>query len=158
MVNPGLVLGPALDPDLSSSHQLVRMIATGKYPALPRAGYAIADIRDVAAAHVRALEVPEAHGERFLIAGGFLTLKEIGAIVARVLPDIARRVPRLEVPDAVVRMLSYADRALGAVVPDLGHRRTVANAKARHVLGLDFRSPEEAVEAAALSLRRLRLI
>jgi nucleoside-diphosphate-sugar epimerase len=158
VINPGLVLGPALDPDLSSSHQLLRMLATGKYPALPRVGYAIADMRDVAAAHVAALTVPQAAGERFLVASGFLTLKEIGAEIVRVLPDLARRVPTMEVPDAMVRMMAMADRNLAAVVPDLGRRREVSSEKSQRVLGLSYHSPQEAVASAAQSLRALKLI
>lgn len=158
VLNPGLVLGPALGRDLSSSHEVVRMLATGKYPAVPKVGYAIVDIRDVADAHVRALESPASAGERFIIANGFLTFREMAGLVARTLPDLARRVPKFEVPDAMVRMMSVADRSLAAVLPDLGRRRTVSNAKAQAGLGLAFRPPQEAVAAAAKSLRDLGLV
>ena len=60
--------------------------------------------------------------------------------------------------DFAVRWLSHIDRRLKAVLPDLAHPRPVSNAKAQAVLGQTFRSPQEAVRAAALSLRELRLI
>lgn len=157
-VNPGLVLGPAADRDLTTSHDLVRMIARGSYPALPRVSYPIVDIRDVAEAHVRALDEPAAAGHRFLVANGNLTMKEIGLAIAAALPDLARKVPKLEVPDTMVRVLALADRSLKAVLPDLGIRRTVSNAQARRILGIEFRPPVEAVAATARSLRDLGLV
>src|SRR5690606_3863591 len=41
VINPGLVFGPALDLDLSTSHEILALMAKGKYPAAPRAGYSI---------------------------------------------------------------------------------------------------------------------
>src|SRR5690606_22130545 len=58
VINPGLVYGPALDLDLSTSHEVLTLMAKGKYPAAPRAGYAVVDVRDVAAAHVVAMTHP----------------------------------------------------------------------------------------------------
>lgn len=43
---------------------------TGKLFGNPKIKYTITDVRDVALAHLRALEVPEAAGERILIASG----------------------------------------------------------------------------------------
>jgi nucleoside-diphosphate-sugar epimerase len=158
VINPGFVQGPALDADLSTSHRVIQMMGQGQYPALPRAGYAIVDVRDVADMHVQAMQHPQAAGERFICANGFLTLREIAAVVADTLPDLARKVPRWEVPDAVASVLAYLNRDLLAVLPDLGHRRLCDNRKARERLGFTFRSPRDAVASAAKSLRELRLL
>jgi dihydroflavonol-4-reductase len=158
VINPGFVQGPALDADLSTSHRFIQMMGQGQYPAVPRAGYAMVDVRDVAAMHVVAMEHPQAAGQRFICANGFLTLREIAAIVADTLPDLAPKVPRWEVPDAVVSVLGYLNRDLLAVLPDLGHRRLCDNGKAREQLGFAFRSPRDAVASAAKSLRELRLL
>src|SRR5919108_3654456 len=91
VINPGFVQGPALDADLSVSHRLLQRMAQGQYPAVPRAGYEIVDVRDVAAMHVLAMKHPQAPGQRFICANGFLTLREIAAIVAETLPDDARK-------------------------------------------------------------------
>jgi nucleoside-diphosphate-sugar epimerase len=158
VINPGFVQGPALDADLSASHRLVQKMADGQFPAVPRAGYEIVDVRDVAAMHVLAMKHPQAPGERFICANGFLTLREIAAIVADTLPDVARKVPRWEIPDPVASVLAYLNRDLLAVLPDIGHRRLCDNRKAREQLGFKFRSPRDAVASAAKSLRELRLV
>lgn len=158
VINPGFVQGPALDGDLSTSHEVICFMARGKYPAAPRAGFAVVDVRDVASAHVAAMVHPAAAGERFLATSGFLMLREMAQIVGHTLPDTASRVPRREIPDFVVRGMALFDRNLLALLPDLSTRRTCDSTKARERLGLTFRPAREAVAAAAKSLRELAII
>ena len=158
VINPGFVQGPALDSDLSTSQEVICLMARGKYPAAPRAGFAVVDVRDVAAAHAAAMTLPSAAGERFLVTGGYLMLREMAHLVGQTLPDMASRVPRREIPDFIVRGLSLFDRSLLALLPDLSIHRLCDNTKARERLGLSFRSAKEAVAASAASLRELGVI
>ncbi len=157
-VNPAIVFGPATDSDISSSHEVIKLMAMGAYPAAPKVGFPISDVRDVAATHVLAMTKPEAAGKRFLTANGFLRLIEVGRLVADALPDLQGKVPRRELPDLLVRAVAIIDRRLKAVIPDLGHPRPISNAQAQRVLGQTFHSAPEAVKAAALSLRELGVI
>jgi len=59
-INTGLVLGPALDKRLSTSHVLLRMLGRGAYMAIPKLALPIVDVRDVARHHVVALTHPSA--------------------------------------------------------------------------------------------------
>ena len=68
-VNPAIVLGPATDTDISSSHEVIKLMAKGAYPAAPKVGFPISDVRDVAATHVLAMTAPAAAGKRFLTNG-----------------------------------------------------------------------------------------
>ena len=47
-VNPTLVLGPVLGHDFSESVQVVVRLVSGRVPGLPRLGFNIVDVRDVA--------------------------------------------------------------------------------------------------------------
>lgn len=158
VVNPAFVLGPVPDGALSTSQEVLRLMAEGAYPAAPKVGFPISDVRDVAVTHALAMTHPEAAGQRFLSANGFLRLIEIGRLLADVLPDLKSKVPRFELPDMVVRGLSMVDPRLKAVLPDLGFPRPITNAKVAGALGQQFRSPQEAVRSAAASLRELRVI
>jgi nucleoside-diphosphate-sugar epimerase len=158
VVNPAFVLGPAPDSDLSTSHEVLKLMGKGAYPAAPKVGFPISDVRDVAVTHALAMIHPQAAGERFLSANGFMRLFEIGRLLADTLPDLKWRVPKFEMHDFTVRALSYLDHRLKAVLPDLGHPRPISNAKAHSLLGQSFRSPQEAVKAAAQSLRELHVI
>jgi dihydroflavonol-4-reductase len=158
VVNPGFVQGPAVDADLSTSHELYRVMARGVYPAAPRISFPVADVRDVAVAHVEAAFRPQAAGNRYLIGEGELGLYELGRILARELPDLKSKVPKFELPDAVVRALSIVDARMRTILPELGQRKVYKNAKALAELGLTLRSGDEAATAAVRSLRDLRLI
>ncbi|KAK0573507.1 hypothetical protein LWI29_009248 [Acer saccharum] len=60
-INPGLVIGPLLQPTLNLSVEIVlKLIANGDrtFPS----PYRFVDVRDVAYAHIRAFEVPTARG------------------------------------------------------------------------------------------------
>jgi nucleoside-diphosphate-sugar epimerase len=157
-VNPAIVLGPATDSDISSSHEVIKLMAKGAYPAAPKVGFPISDVRDVAATHVLAMTTPAAAGKRFLTANGFLRLIEVGRLVADTLPDLKDEVPGRELPDWLVRLVALFDKRLKAVIPDLAHPRPVSNTQAQSVLGQTFRSAPEAVKSAALSLRELGVI
>ncbi|MBL8564609.1 MAG: aldehyde reductase [Hyphomicrobiaceae bacterium] len=158
VVNPGFVQGPALDPDLSTSLEVQHLMGKGAYPGAPRIEFPVADVRDVAEIHVKAMTSPAAAGERFIAANGTATLYGIGQQIAAALPDLARKVPRFEMPDVMVRGLAVVDKRLRTVLPELGIVRVCSNAKARDTLGHEFRSAETAIRDAALSLRALKII
>jgi nucleoside-diphosphate-sugar epimerase len=102
---PAMVFGPFLDaPDalpssptgLNTSNQLVwDVLRTGENgPMPPTKGPVWVDVRDVADAHVRALEMPEMGGRRFLLAKDVYCTQEIADVAREVLPPKHRhRVP-----------------------------------------------------------------
>jgi len=52
------------------------------------------DVRDVALSHVRAMELPEAAGRRFITVAGYTSNAEVSAIVARRHPAIRNKLPQ----------------------------------------------------------------
>jgi len=158
VINPAFVQGPALDADLSTSHDLYRLMARGLYPAAPRIRFPVADVRDVANAHVEAAIRPIAAGRRYIIGEGQLRLFELGRILARECPDLRGKVPKFELPDIAVRALARFDKRLRTVLPELGQEKDYTNARVRDDLGLDLIPADAAATAAVRSLRDLRLI
>lgn len=158
VINPAFVQGPALDDDLSTSHELMRLMAAGTYPAAPKVVFPVCDVRDAAAAHVEAMLRPEAAGQRFIIAQGETRLYDIGQRMVAECPDLKSKAPRFELPDSAVRALAVFDKRLRTILPELGSHRVCSNRKAREILGLTLRGPDEAIGAAARSLRELKLI
>jgi len=157
-VNPGVVLGPALDKDLSTSHVLIRLLGRGVYPALPKVAFPVVDVRDVARQHVTAMTHPDAAGSRWLACNGTLSLRDIGRVIVDALPDLERKVPTIELPSAMVRLASHFDRNLKSIRADLGRANLCDNSKTVNKLGIEFRSADEAVSSAAKSLRELGII
>jgi nucleoside-diphosphate-sugar epimerase len=156
VVNPTGVFGPVLGPDFSTSIQLVKRLLDGAMPGLPRVAFGIVDVRDVADLHVRAMSEPAAAGERFLaVAGEFMTVPEIAAVLRERMGADAKKVPTRVLPDWLVRLVSRFDSSVKQIVPELGKVKQASNAKAKGLLGWAPRSNEEAIVATAESLLRL---
>jgi len=151
-VNPSVVLGPVLSRDFSESVQLVERLLTGRVPGLPRLGFSIVDVRDVADLHIRAMTAPEAAGQRFIAAGDFAWMADLAALLRARLGEAANKVPTRRVPDLFVRVAALFDKSLAAVVPRLGEKRRFSSAKAQKMLGWRPRSLEETVLDCARSL------
>lgn len=93
---PGGVYGPH-DPHDGESLQTVRGIARRAFTFLPNAGFAICDVRDVAAVHAAAME--QGRGPRRYMAGGHYTrLRDLVGLVAH---STGRRLPTLPAPAAM---------------------------------------------------------
>ena len=157
-INPGFVQGPALDDDLSTSHELYRLMARGIYPAAPRIRFPVCDVRDVAAAHAQALVVPQAAGHRFIIANGETGLFALGQALAAECPDLKKKVPKFQLPDAAVRTLAVFDKRLRTVLPELGREKKCTAEKVQRELGVTLRDGDAAIRDAIQSLRALGLI
>jgi nucleoside-diphosphate-sugar epimerase len=156
VVNPVAVFGPVLSPDYSPSVLLLRRLMDGSVPACPRLYFGVVDVRDVADLHVRAMTHPAAKGERFLaVAGDCMSILEIAKVLRRRMGASARKVPRFQLPDWLVRIAAIRNSAVKQVLPELGKVKNSTNEKARRVLGWTPRSNEESIVAAAESLVRL---
>jgi dihydroflavonol-4-reductase len=157
-INPSFVLGPPLDRHVEASADLALMLLRGKYPVAPRWGIEFVDVRDVAEAHLRAMEMPAAAGKRFIASGGPLTVIEAARIIAGQFPAYARKMPRMVVPDVAIRLLGLVDRAVAAIVPDLGPVKTASSQAARDTLKMTFRPAEEALVAMTSRLIEMKLV
>jgi nucleoside-diphosphate-sugar epimerase len=159
VVNPVLVLGPVLGRDFSPSIALVQRLLAGAIPGCPRLYFGIVDVRDVADLHVRALTHPAAKGERFLaVAGDFMSVREIAAVLKARLGPAAGRVPTRQLPDWLVRVVALAHPQARQILPELGKVKNGSGEKARRLLGWAPRSREDAIVATAESLLRLGLL
>src|SRR4029077_17840510 len=102
-VNPGLVLGPVLGADYSASIEVVKKLLDGSIPALPRFGFNVVDVRDIARLHVLAMTTPQAAGQRFIGSGDFYWMSDVARILREGLGDKAKKAPSIPIPDFVAR-------------------------------------------------------
>ena len=151
-INPGLVLGPLLDADWGTSGEAVKKLMERDFPAVPDLGWAPVDVRDVAAAHVAAMETPEAAGERFLCAIEHASMRDIAAILDRHFSDRGYKIPTGKLPGWVMRLLAIFDKTARLALNDLGVRQNIDNSKIKRVLGWRPRGLEEMVVAMGESL------
>jgi dihydroflavonol-4-reductase len=151
-INPSVVLGPVLSGDYSASVQVVERLLSGRIPGIPRLGFNVVDVRDVADLHIRAMTAPEAGGQRFIAAGTFGWLADLAILLRARLGDAASKVPTRQVPDFLVRLAALLSRELQTAVPRLGQKRDFTSAKAQATLGWRPRPLEETVLDCARSL------
>jgi len=159
VVNPVAVLGPLLGPDASTSIELIKRLMDGSMPGTPKVAFGLVDVRDVADLHVRAMTAPEAAGERFLAIGeDFRWVHEIGEWLREALPQRAKKIPKRQLPNPLVRLAARFDGSLRQLTPELGVRKRATNEKARRLLAWAPRGDREAVVATAESLLALGLV
>lgn len=151
-VNPGAVLGPVLGRDFSASIEIVKKMLEGSLPGMPRLGFPLVDVRDIADLHVRALTHPAAAGQRYIGAGPFLWFTEIAQVLRERLGPKARHVPTRTVPDFMVRLLANFDPVTKSVTFELGRERRVSSRKAQEQLGWTMRPVEDSIVATAETL------
>ncbi|KAL2355447.1 hypothetical protein BJ546DRAFT_1060464 [Cryomyces antarcticus] len=142
---PPLVLGPivhylnSLDA-LNTSNQRVRDITMGKAKdeIMPTGVYIWVDVRDLALAHVKAMEVPEATNKRFFVTAGYFSNKEIAQVIAKNFPQYKNELPTEKTP--------------GGDYPEGGIYK-YNNKRVQEVLGIKFRSLEESIVDTVKSLQ-----
>jgi len=157
-INPPFIMGPALDHDVEASGQTILNFLRGRYPLIPNYGIEMVDVRDVAEAHVRALERPSAAGHRLIGSGGPMHFADIGPLLAREFPAFKRKMPKAILPDFLARLAAMFDPGVRSIAPDIGPIKRVSTKTAREILEMTFRPAEEAVVAMARSLIELKLV
>ncbi|MDQ7904421.1 NAD-dependent epimerase/dehydratase family protein [Phytohabitans sp. ZYX-F-186] len=149
---PVAIFGPVLSRGNASSVDIVGRLLAGRPPLLPRFGFTIVDVRDLADLHIRAMTAPEAAGERFIAGGEFMWLADIARTLREHLGDRAGKVPGRGVPDGVVRALARFVPDLRALTPLLGRQLTFSGAKAQRMLGFTPRPATATIVDCAESL------
>jgi nucleoside-diphosphate-sugar epimerase len=140
-INPPLVLGPvvhyfnSLDAINTSNERILKMVQGKFKDGLPPTGvYLFVDVRDVALAHVKAMEVPAAGGQRFFAVAGYMSNAGIADIIKNNFPDLADKLPadpKSDIPEDVYGF---------------------DNSKSKEVLGIEYKSFEKSVVDTVKSL------
>lgn len=99
------------------------------------------DVRDVALAHVTAMETPEAAGKRFFVTAGYFCNRDIAKIVWDHFPDL--------------RGTAVPPDASGGGFPDGGTKSLFGydNRRAKEVLGIRFKELHESVVDTVKSMQ-----
>jgi nucleoside-diphosphate-sugar epimerase len=151
VVNPGAIIGPVLNDDLSYSIQAIERLLKGM-PGMPRLGFSFVDVRDVADLEIRAMTAPEAGGKRFIAVTKFLWMSEAGEILRDRLGQSASKVPTRTIPDFVVKGMALFDGGIRSIVGTLGKRSELSSERAKSALGWSPRPIEDTIAETGESL------
>ncbi len=164
VVNPSTPVGPG-DVKPTPTGQLVLDAAAGRMPAYVDTGLNIVHVDDVAAGHILAFHRGRI-GERYILGGEDMTLREILAHIAKL---AGRKPPRVRLPYAAVLPIAYLAEAWSRVSGRTGRitlegvrlarkRMFFSSAKAVRELGYRWRPPAEAFEDAVRWFRERGLL
>jgi len=164
IVNPSTPVGPG-DVKPTPTGQVVLDAACGRMPAYVDTGLNIVHVDDVARGHLLAFERGVA-GERYILGGEDMSLREILAVIARL---VGRVPPRVRLPYGVVLPIAYVAEALSRVSGRTGRitlegvrmsrkRMFFSSVKAQRELGYSWRPPVEAFADAVQWFRDRGLI
>jgi hypothetical protein len=157
-INPTLVLGPVMSKVHGrSSPALIRDLMNGKFPLIPKFYFNMVDVRDVADAHVLALQNADAKGRHILNNRG-AWLMELAAIARQAYPD--RKTPRRTMPNPLMYAVALFDKRLtwGFLRRNLGAERRMNNRKSIEALGVQYHSVEDTIRATAKSFVDLEIV
>jgi len=164
IVNPSTPVGPG-DVKPTPTGQLILDAAAGRMPAYVDTGLNIVHVDDVARGHLLAFHRGRA-GERYILGGQDLSLREILNEVARI---AGRKPPRVRLPYGAVLPIAYIAEAVARITGRSGRvtlegvrmsrkHMFFSSAKAVRELGYAWRPPAEAFADAVRWFRERGLL
>lgn len=141
VVNPGMVVGPLLQPTLNTSSELILKLFNGSRDSYPHAYMFFVDVRDVADSHIAVFEDNNAKG-RFLCVSCGVTYKD----VCDVLHKLSKNIEGMKIPDHVK---GFKPGEIPSYEPS--GFKNFSNDKLK-ALGIIFRELDEMVEETTKSL------
>ncbi|GAB2559955.1 aldehyde reductase [Nocardia heshunensis] len=153
VINPGMIIGPVLRAEAGTSVGGIRTVLAGDMPGVPRLNFATVDVRDLAAAHRLAMEVPAAAGNRYICAGPEVSFPEMTEILAE-----RYRVSTRVLPDWLVRLVGRFNPDARLAARFLGRSENLSAAKAQSELGWQMRPLADTLFDTAASLIEFGLV
>jgi dihydroflavonol-4-reductase len=159
VINPFYVIGPSLGPAANTSHGFLTGVTNGRVPAILALDFALVDVRDVAAAHVAAMERPDADG-RHIVAAETRSMAQIIDLLRADGWGGRYRLPALPLDRGIgvaVSKLATLFQPKGTrdfLIKHLGGAMRFDNTKAREELGLRFRDVDDTILETMEDLER----
>lgn len=158
VINPFMVIGPSVVPSLNTSNRLFVDLLKGTYPAIFNLTWGFVDVRDVADAHIRAVETAAANG-RYIIAGETVSMRSVVELLRN--NGYRRyRLPTIGLDSSAgnigIRLASYfKSPGVGSYLrTHVGRVPRYDTSKARLELGMTFRPAKQSILQTMQDLAR----
>ncbi len=139
VINPSFVMGPPLtDHSVSGSIVLMKELLGGKYfLGVPELNLGYVDVRDIAQAHILALENKDAHG-RYIISERIESMKGLSDIIEKLYPK-KFKLPMMKTPKLMVLLVGWAfGQKFKFVLNNVGYPLKLNNKKSIKELGMKY--------------------
>jgi len=159
VINPTGVIGPSIGSGLSTTSQIIAdLLNGGVYPAIIDITFPYVDVRDVAEAHVRAAENPEASG-RYICSNELVSLERTVDVLNGNGFD-TYKLPKITLTSSfgslLVKQLArfQPPGSRSFIETNLGRTLTLDTSKIQRELGMEFRDIDTSIIETANDLLR----
>ncbi|CAJ0944723.1 unnamed protein product, partial [Mesorhabditis belari] len=144
VVNPGFIVGPTLTDELGSSAEVIKKLMEA--PALPKMRFICVDVRDVAMAHIAAMENQESDGMRIICAEADSRLaSELFEKLTEEFESQGYCIPTRSIPDWIVKFGANFSDQFAKIAGRLGIELNFDNSRLREILKIDPNDTRKAV-------------
>ncbi|XP_060599031.1 uncharacterized protein LOC132752687 [Ruditapes philippinarum] len=158
VVNPGYVLGPVLSGAQCTSTDVVKRLLERNIMFVPKLNFSLVDVRDVAAAHIKAMTLQEASGKRHILVNENLWMKEIAVILSNEFKTQGYNVPTSNCPNAMLSVYGILNKSIKMIIPQCNKVIKFDNSRMKEVLGITPRDVKETIIDMAYSLIEAGLV
>ncbi len=146
-INPGVVFGPAMDPNYGTSLQIVADFLDKKFPMCPDMNVPVVDVRDVAHMHVAAISTPESIGNRYPGNAGAMTFLEVAKTLSAAHPE--RKIPVRSAPAWLVKIMGRVVPLMKLVAKNIGRNSDVDGSAAETTFDFTYIPAKDALLASS---------
>eukprot|EP01125_Pyxidicula_operculata_P019135 TRINITY_DN6916_c0_g1_i3.p1 TRINITY_DN6916_c0_g1~~TRINITY_DN6916_c0_g1_i3.p1 ORF type:complete len:360 (-),score=33.25 TRINITY_DN6916_c0_g1_i3:103-1182(-) len=148
VINPYLVMGPSHTPILGESPKILADLIKGIYPVIMSLSFGLVDVRDVAKAHVLALEKPNASG-RYVCFDNAKSMTQLVDFIKADFPQHSEKLPKTCLSNSLgTATLKFFANFQASGVKDflqthLGQTVQWDSSKIKNDLGIEFMDIED---------------
>lgn len=155
-INPGFIVGPSItDREDSTSIQMITNMLNGKFKqGVPNLYFSMVDVRDVAEAHVLALE--SENSGRFICTNKTMSLLEVAENLNSEVGDEFTKIPKSNLPNFLTYLVGpfMAGFSWSYLRKNLGVPVHFNNQKIQKELGVEFRPINETLRDQSIQLKK----
>ncbi|MBM2623584.1 aldehyde reductase [Actinoplanes sp. LDG1-06] len=157
-INPGSIIGPLQRAEAGNSVSIISRLMRAAMPAVPKIGWNVVDVRDLAHLHLLAMETPAAAGNRYIAGDEFMWGRDMAFALKDRYQTSGYRIPTRAMPYALMWAISRVEPGIRIGLTLWGHHDQVTSAKARNELGWTSRPAAESVLDTAESMIELGVV
>jgi len=151
-INPALVLGPAIIDSPFTSGDIIMKLLNNKIFGLPKIMFPIVDVRDVAIAHVKALENKNSNGKRYALSAASVWAEELSVYLRDEFTQYGYKIPNRKIKYCTVKFASMFDDSLKQILPYVGKELRIENKRSIEELHIEYIDPKKSVVDMGYSL------
>ncbi|XP_071496388.1 uncharacterized protein [Diadema antillarum] len=151
VINPSVVFGPVVCGSPGTSVNILKGILIREPGIIPRMHVPFCDVRDVAKAHVAAMTMPEAAGNRHIVAPYCMMMRDISQFLVDEFSDKGYKPVTTVAPNFLLRLMGIFNSEVKTMSKLVGHTYAYSDKRLRQVLGITPYSAKDTVNETAYS-------